>query len=127
MNLPGLLFTKPEIEIQDRVATLQHGISSTEKLMDELVRALDLPWYFGRNWNALDEVLRDLSWIPERRVFLVHPDLPKLSTNDLTTYLSVLSDSAQHWARGGGHELTPVFAESSRALIAAQLSGVAAS
>lgn len=39
------------------------GIRTPERLIDELSRTLDLPDYFGRNWDALDECLRDL---PER-------------------------------------------------------------
>lgn len=39
------------------------GIRTPERLFDELSRSLDLPDYFGRNWDALDECLRDL---PER-------------------------------------------------------------
>jgi len=39
------------------------GVRTPERLFDELSSSLDLPDYFGRNWDALDECLRDL---PER-------------------------------------------------------------
>jgi len=31
-------------------------------LLDAFARALDLPSWVGRNWDALDDALRDLSW-----------------------------------------------------------------
>jgi Barstar (barnase inhibitor) len=32
-------------------------------LLDRFAEALRVPWAFGRNWDALDDVLRDLSWL----------------------------------------------------------------
>jgi len=47
-----------------RVASLD-GASLTDKqdLMSGLAGALELPDWFGGNWDALDESLRDLSWL----------------------------------------------------------------
>jgi Barstar (barnase inhibitor) len=39
------------------------AIESKQDLMSALTGALELPGYFGRNWDALDEVLRDLGWL----------------------------------------------------------------
>lgn len=48
-----------------RVAQLDGGaISSKQDLMAALAEALEFPDYFGGNWDALDECLRDLgSWL----------------------------------------------------------------
>lgn len=39
------------------------AIETKQDLMAALSDALELPDYFGGNWDALDEVLRDLGWL----------------------------------------------------------------
>jgi hypothetical protein len=47
-----------------RVAALDGGrVAGDADLLDRLAAAFDAPAYFGRNWDALDEVLRDLEWL----------------------------------------------------------------
>jgi hypothetical protein len=46
------------------VAEVPHGVETKEALLDELYKGLRLPEYFGENWDALDECIRDLSWLP---------------------------------------------------------------
>ena len=47
-----------------RVAEIDGAaIETKQDLMSALSEALELPDYFGGNWDALDEVLRDLAWL----------------------------------------------------------------
>jgi hypothetical protein len=47
-----------------RVAAVDGAaIDSKQDLMGALRAALELPDYFGGNWDALEEVLRDLGWL----------------------------------------------------------------
>lgn len=47
-----------------RVAALDGGgVRGDVDLLDRLAGAFAAPAYFGRNWDALDEVLRDLEWL----------------------------------------------------------------
>ncbi|MER6124484.1 barstar family protein [Streptomyces sp. NPDC001795] len=48
------------------VVTLDlHGVADKAAFMERIVRALDLPHWFGRNWDALADSLTDLSVWPE--------------------------------------------------------------
>jgi RNAse (barnase) inhibitor barstar len=91
------------------VARIPPGIDGKTALFRALVPALALPDYFGANWDALEECLRDLSWIERKTVALVHEDLPPLPRKELQTYLSVLSEAVKDWSEDEEHVLTVVF------------------
>lgn len=73
------------------VAELPAGIKAKEMLLDELYRRLGFPDYFGFNWDALVDFIRDLSWLPQGPVVLMHRDLPlEGDVASQKTYLSIL-------------------------------------
>lgn len=48
-----------------RILTLDGAaVAGDAWLFARLAEAFAFPAYFGRNWDALDECLRDLSWLP---------------------------------------------------------------
>jgi hypothetical protein len=66
-----------------RVAEIDAGaIESKQDLMADLSDALVLPDYFGGNWDALDEVLRDLGWLEADGHVLVVAGAEALRTRD---------------------------------------------
>jgi len=71
-------------------------INSKNKLLEYFKERLRFP-YFGMNWDALQDCLRDLSWLEEKEVFVIHEGLPVLPPEDLKIYLSVLSDTVENW------------------------------
>ncbi|NBV45947.1 MAG: hypothetical protein EBR86_10010 [Planctomycetia bacterium] len=77
------------------VVRIPAGARGKEKLLGVLARKLRFPGYFGHNWDALDECLRDLSWLDRRgRVVIVHEGLPfSPSSPSLVTYLGILADA----------------------------------
>jgi RNAse (barnase) inhibitor barstar len=83
-----------------------------EKLLSVLAAKLRFPSYFGQNWDALEECLRDLSWLSEQmRVVIVHAAFPFSAAGDsLATYQSILADAmAVHRQRGTPPLLEVVF------------------
>jgi RNAse (barnase) inhibitor barstar len=39
-------------------------VTSEQRLFTSVAEAMSFPDYFGRNWDALDECLRDMGWSP---------------------------------------------------------------
>ena len=54
------------------------AIAGRDDLLAALASALAFPDYFGGNWDALDEVLRDLGWLPADGYVLVVRDATAL-------------------------------------------------
>lgn len=78
------------------VAEVRAGIGNPEGLFEELAESLRFPDYFGANWNALEECIRDLSWLPAGPVVLKHDDLPLAGdVASQKTYLSILRDAVE--------------------------------
>jgi len=102
----GTLDLDPE---KDCVARIPADLRSKQELLRALSRELEFPDYFGHNWDALDECLRDFWWIKQRRVVIVHRDVPQLSPDELAIYLDVLRSAIEDWKPGDDHELVVVF------------------
>jgi hypothetical protein len=76
---------------------------TTAGLFAEFAQALDFPDYFGQNWDALEECLADLEWLPGKGYVLlltsaelVLPD----DEEDYATFLEVMSDAGEAWGSG---------------------------
>jgi RNAse (barnase) inhibitor barstar len=54
-----------------------------EDCYDTLQQQLSLPAYFGKNLDALEEVLDDLEWIKEKNIKIIISDLASLLQDDL--------------------------------------------
>jgi RNAse (barnase) inhibitor barstar len=102
----------------DFVAWVPPDISSRQALFDTLARELKFPDYFGQNWDALDELLRDFWWVKQRRIVIVHLGLPtQLGEDNLRVYLEILMSDVKDWKPGDEHELVVVFPLSCRETI----------
>jgi len=72
--------------------------------IDALAGALKFPGYFGANWDALDECLRDLQWIDAKGWLLLITNGATFSTKNRRiwkTALTVMQSGAEHWRAEG--------------------------
>jgi len=85
------------------VLRLPRSIRSKQKLFAVLADKLRFPTYFGHNWDALEECLRDLSWLPEMQsIAIVHEDLPfGPNSENRRAYLQILRSAAEAAAARG--------------------------
>ena len=109
-------------EVRDEAAIVVRipaGVRSKQKLLAILADKLQFPGYFGWNWDALEELLQDLSWLPEGRpVLMVHEDLPFGAGGEHRgTYLSILAGLAHH---AGGRSVRAIFPATAAAEIGAR-------
>lgn len=80
------------------IATIPINIKSKSQLLDVYSDKFKLPDYFGRNWDALDEVLKDFYWIGQKIIIIFHEGIPSgLNEKDLKIYLDILTDAVQVW------------------------------
>jgi RNAse (barnase) inhibitor barstar len=106
-------------------AKVPSGIKSKPDLLDALSTALCFPDYFGRNWDALEECICDLSWLPDGNIVLTHRDLPlPEDRTSLATYLSLLEDAIKMWNRTENRKLVVRFPPDAQSIIQSILTGV---
>lgn len=99
----GGLFTgeeAPELPAKRLEVAVPAGLESKGDLLEHLRRELRFPDWFGGNWDALEECLRDLGWLDYEAVVLRHADLPPTGDErGRGIYVDILRSSAA--ARGG--------------------------
>lgn len=99
------------------------AVPDKKALLAALERALGMP---ARNWDALEESLREFSWAKgAKSIALVHAALPALPPDDLRTYLEILSEAiaALRGATDAPPALHAVFPTAARARVEALLRG----
>lgn len=82
-----------------------HGkkCSTPAGLFTEFARALGFPDYFGHNWDAMEECLADLEWLPAKGYVLLLTDAQAVLADDEDEYetlLEILSDAGEAWSKG---------------------------
>jgi hypothetical protein len=84
------------------------GVAEKGALLDRLSAALQFPGWFGRNWDALEDCLGDLSWSKARGHVLLLENAEALSAPDRNALTEILGTAAAHW-RGKDRSFFAVF------------------
>jgi RNAse (barnase) inhibitor barstar len=92
--------------------------SDEARFFDELAAALQFPYYFGENWNAVWDCIIDLNWLEGSSFLIVFDSAEHLlseSDQGFQFLLEVLTDAHQRW-----HQETADFGARGRQPIAFQ-------
>lgn len=81
-------------------------MTDVENMLEEFVKALKFPAYFGSNLNALWDFLTDLRWLDQDSHILVFRNSQALLKNEetLDIVISFLKDAAIYWAIPSGED-----------------------
>jgi hypothetical protein len=99
----------------DCTRILLAGAKGKAEVLEAIARALAFPGWFGRNWDALEDCLADLSWREASGHVLVFEAPGDVPADDLGILLDVLRSSAEFW-KTRGRPFFAVFADPARAL-----------
>jgi hypothetical protein len=90
---------------QPRIANVDaRPIRSDRDLFAALRDAFEFPSYFGMNWDAVYECLRDLSWLPDGGHVLLVANAPEVWGHAYSTAGRLVEAwlfSGEHWSRSG--------------------------
>lgn len=90
------------------LVSIGQKVGTKNELLEILNDKFRFP-YFGFNWDALWDVLNDLSWIEQRKILLIHEITPRLSYKDMSIYVNLLFDLINNWKEGEIHSLDVFF------------------
>lgn len=91
-------------------ANVAENIASKQALFATLAAQLNFPGYFGENWDALEECLGDLSWLPVGPVIVRHADVPLVSDpRHAKIYVAILNTTVRMMSKSNDHPLSIVF------------------
>lgn len=91
-------------------AEIPPQICFKEKLLEVLGDSLKFPDFYGYNWDAFEECIRDLSWLSEFDIVVRHGDVPLVDDPiNARVYLMILIDAVQMWNARSLHHLKVQF------------------
>lgn len=76
------------------------GVRTDTDFLSVVASAMKFPDYFGNNWDALDECLMDLEWLPADGYWLVIRDSSEVWSQSpcvLGRLVAVWLDASKHW------------------------------
>jgi RNAse (barnase) inhibitor barstar len=75
--------------------------STYQALHNEVAAALQFPNYYGENWDAMDECITDLDWMPADWYLIYVSTIDDVLSGDegsFSIFLRILLDASKAWA-----------------------------
>ncbi len=99
---PGLGSIAALLEADGWIVVVIDGerIDGKGALLAELARQMAFPDYFGGNWDALQDCLTDLSWLPAAGYLVILQAMEALRNrhpDDLATACEILAAAVDRW------------------------------
>jgi RNAse (barnase) inhibitor barstar len=79
-------------------------VNNKQQFLAEVGQAFAFPDYYGRNWDAFEEMINDLSWIPATGYLLLYDHAHRFASSQpeaWQTAISILQSAAIRWQREG--------------------------
>ena len=96
---------------KDEFHIIVPSVGSKQELFSKLAEMLHFP-YFGYNWDALIELLRDFYWIDTKKIIIEHTDISRLPISDLKTYIEITIIVCKFWEEYENHDVYFLFSSS---------------
>ena len=74
------------------------GVTEKAALLERIASALQFPEHFGRNWDALEDCLSDLSWSKATGHVLLFAGAQALPADERGILVDILASAAAYWA-----------------------------
>jgi len=77
-------------------------IETKPEFLRAAAASMDFPTYFGQNWDAFEECIRDLSWAPARGYVLLYDHVAPFAANQPDEWkiaLAILKDALVQWRK----------------------------
>lgn len=78
--------------------------SSKDRFLREAAQVMQFPDYYGGNWDAFDECVRDLSWLPANGYVLLFDHFDQLARQDPAawdTVRTLFDSTVESWREEG--------------------------
>lgn len=77
-------------------------VSDKATFLSEAAKTMDFPNYFGKNWDAFEDMLNDLGWAPAKGYVILYAHAERYARlPDWRTVLSIFQVAVQRWQKAG--------------------------
>lgn len=103
-------YTLPALEALANLGGWRHfaldlrGVTNQTQFLNKCAMVMEFPRYVGRNWDAFEESVNDLSWVAAPGYLLLLDRSRRFATHDPNSWgtaLDILRDAATQWQSRG--------------------------